>query len=172
MIVELAELTNREVKRDGKPRGAPSALFHDELLFARLAGIFHRCFGCPPQLGRRRAKKDADSLMWVEEVLRLAADRIGDAVLLRYQEADRDERVAELPYVQHVREAHVFSEHTKSDRLAAGWRRWQEWPQERQLGGWGPELSLQALFPAPRLLCHRAVVATSSAFRRPTVGRD
>jgi hypothetical protein len=138
LLVELAELTNGSVMRDPKRPGRPPNLFCDEL-FARLAGMFHRCFGCPPQLGRDRVRDDADSLLWVNEVLRLAAERIGDSVLLRYQEADRDARVAELPYVQHVKEAHGFADHTKADGLADGWRRWKEWPQEHQWGGYGPE---------------------------------
>lgn len=124
LVIEIAESVMESLKEAKlRPGRAPDDFL--QRIFMFLAGIFYLCFDCPPKLGPERFMKDTDSTMWIAMVLNLAAERVATHIMQDEPEEVRASHIAAHPYVLEVRKADALSISTKADRMAQGWRDWQ-----------------------------------------------
>ncbi len=125
VIALLAGLSNASVdalqKLPPSPGRRPNHF--SRRLYQELAKEYEYAFGHRPETGRERDQPNCASSIWIDGLLRLAAVRVPERILLDVQnESERMERVRHHPLVLAVREAAAQAFITKADALAEGWK--------------------------------------------------
>jgi hypothetical protein len=124
-VITLASDAQKWLRHAEASAGRPPDHFRN-ILFELLAREFKSTFGYPVKLGREeRRRPDCDSSIWIDQVLKIAAERIASSIHLQIAGSTERLRRAEAhPLTQAIKRVSELRFLTKADYLAAGGRKW------------------------------------------------